>query len=161
MSSPIARLVLASCIAGSLSAVAPADAATASSVKCQIVRSPVVGGFAWRGMPTRRTSNTAVAKATVHELTHHVEYRTTARQRARLYADLGIRNPSGNYFAFNDGYYYSGSLARWKASPRERLAESVVNCTYGSPNHKGMKQVPRGKCKPFLSHFRQALAQAR
>lgn len=130
-------------------------------MKCQIVRSPVVGGFAWRGMPTRRTSNTAVAKATVHELTHHVEYRTTARQRARLYADLGIRNPSGNYFAFNDGYHYSGSLARWKASPRERLAESVVNCTYGSPNHKGMKLVPRGKCKPFLSHFRQALAQAR
>jgi len=100
-------------------------------------------------MPTRRTSNTAVAKATVHELTHHVEYRTTARQRARLYAGLGIRNPSGNYFAFNDGYYYSGSLARWKASPRERLAESVVDCTYGSPNHKGMKLVPRGKCKPL------------
>ena len=67
----------------------------------------------------------------------------------------------GNYFAINDAYYYSGPLALWKQSPRERLAESVVNCKLGSPNHSGMALVPRAKFTPFLNEFKASLAAAR
>lgn len=168
----------------------PASQADAATAKCTVIKSKTVGGYNWSKMPVTRycsnslaygASGTAyiakrslvinysertttvreVEKATVHELTHHVEYRTTAPERARLYRYLGISNPSGNYFAFNDAYYYNGSMARWRQSPRERLAESVVNCTYGTPNHTGLKLVPKGQCKSFLAEYRKALSVAR
>ena len=70
---------------------------------------------------------------------------------------IGLR---GRY-AFNDAWYYTGSLSRWKASPRERLAESVVNCRYGRPNHTGMSLVPRYRCTAFLNQYKAALSVAR
>lgn len=167
-----------------------APAAQAATNQCAIIQSTTVGGFTWTKMPTTRVcSNTLKAgvagqanlgqrrivvqysasrtsaleatKATVHELSHHVEYRTTAAHRAKLYSFIGLKNPTGNYFAYNDAYYYNGSLARWKQSPRERLAESVVNCKFGTPNHTGMALVPRSQCAAFLTEFRAALAVAR
>lgn len=169
---------------------ATAQAATPGSAQCAVVNSQTLGGFTWRVMPTARvcsnslsagvsgtsylakrsitvnysashTSTTEVAKATVHELAHNVEYRTTAAHRAKLYSFLGFSNPSGNYFAVDDARYYSGPLSLWKASPRERLAESVVNCTYGAPNHSGMSLVPKARCSAFLSEFKSSLAVSR
>lgn len=176
-------------VAGSSIGLSPTPA-QALDTRCAIIQTATVGGFDWRRMSTarvcsasltygtsgaaqlaqhkvtinyssRRTSNVEAMKATVHELSHHVEWRTTAAHRARLYRYLGVNDPSGNYFVFNDKYYYSGSLAAWKASPRERLAESVVNCAYGSPNHTGMALVPRAQCTAFLAEFRASLAAAR
>ena len=170
--------------------VSATDAQAGTTKQCAVIQSQTVGGYNWKVMPTsrtcsnslqagvsgtsylvkknivvnysaRNTTTTEAAKATVHELTHHVEYRTTAGHRAKLYAYLGVKNPTGNYFAINDKYYYSGPLKLWKQSPRERLAESVVNCTYGTPNHTGMALVSKAQCKPFLNEFRASLAAAR
>ncbi|MGO4957982.1 hypothetical protein ACTQ49_12080 [Luteococcus sp. Sow4_B9] len=185
------RWTVALVMAVGLAVMAPGQAQAApNAAKCRIVKSNTVGGMNWTRLKVKRvctdklksgTSGTAylakrsiqvnfnnqrtttkqVEKATVHELAHHVEFRTSNAQRAKLYKHLGLKNPKGNYFAINDRYYYNGSMARWKQSPRERLAESVVNCTYGTPNHKGMKLVPKNKCKVFMKDFKQSLAVAR
>ena len=187
MTKNLLRILTAAGLAVGAAAVAP-GAAEATSAQCAVVRTTNVGGFGYSRIPTKRicrqdlsygvagsssqvnrsltvryarsASTTMVAKAAVHEMTHQVEYRTTTAQRKALYRYLGIRT-SGNYFAFNDAYYYNGSLARWKASPRERLAESVVTCRYGRPNHTGMSLVPRQRCTAFLAQYRAALAVAR
>ncbi|WP_394276152.1 hypothetical protein [Luteococcus sp.] len=189
MSSTALRALAALSLTAGLAIAAPTQAAAASS-KCAIVQARTVAGYNFSTMPTRRvcsqslaygtsgvaklasktivvnysarrTSNQQVGKATLHELTHHVEYRTTPARRAKLYGYVGLGDAKGNYFAVKDSYYHNGSLARWKQSPRERLAESVVNCTYGSPNHKGMKLVPRSQCKSFLKDYEAAIAAAR
>lgn len=184
----IVALAAASAALVGATTVLPAGEAEATSAKCAIIQSQTVGGYNWRSVPTgrscsnslsygtsgtsylaqkrmvvnyseRSTTTTAVAMATVHELSHGVEWRTTAAHRAKLYKYLGLNIPSGNYFAINDAKYYSsGSLSDWKKSPRERLAESVVNCTFGKPNHTGMTLVPRTQCKAFLTEFRGSLA---
>ena len=186
--SALAATLAASTIIISLASAPQAEAARPN--QCATIRSTNVGGFNWRTLPTtricsntlkqgvsgqahltkkqvvihysaQRSSKLEVTKATVHEMAHQVEYRTTPAHRARLYAYMGQKNPTGNYFAINDAYYYSGPLALWKQSPRERLAESVVNCKLGSPNHSGMALVPRAKCTPFLNEFKASLAAAR
>lgn len=189
MNSTALRAVAALSLTAGLAVAAPTQAEAASS-KCSIVKSSTIAGYNFSTMPTQRvcsqslaygtsgvaklakktivvnysanrTTNQQVRKATLHEMTHHVEYRTTTAKRAKLYGYVGMGGAKGNYFAVKDAYYYNGSLARWKQSPRERLAESVVNCTYGSPNHKGMKLVPKSQCKSFLKDYRAAIAVAR
>ncbi|GAA1392176.1 hypothetical protein [Luteococcus peritonei] len=187
MTSTLVRATLAAALACGSFIAAPSDAQAAGS-QCAAIRATTVAGYNFSRLPTRRvckqdlrhgvsgtssqatrtitvhyarsTSTTSASKATLHEMTHQVEYRTTPAQRAALYRYLGIRT-SGNYYAFNDAWYYTGSLSRWKASPRERLAESVVNCRYGRPNHTGMSLVPRYRCTAFLNQYKAALSVAR
>lgn len=190
MIAPAARMAVASLVTGlvaGLGVLAPTPAEAAPNL-CNYVRATRVAGFDYGRLPikrvcrqslswgaagsasmatstitvhySRRTTPREVSKATLHEMTHQVEYRTTPAQRKALYSYLGIKH-SGSYFAFNDAWYYNGSMSRWKASPRERLAESVVNCSYGTPNHSGMKLVPRAKCGAFLKQYRGALSVAR
>lgn len=183
------RLVLALAMTLTGFVALPSADAHAASVKCNVIRSNTVGGYDWTRLRTkrvcqnnlrqgvagsaqlkartvtvryseRRTSVRQVQMATVHELSHEVEYWTTDAKRAKLYSYLGIKNhPS--YFGFNDAYHYSGSLTAWRQSPRERLAESVVHCTYGSTNHSGLVLVPKTQCKAFLKDFRSALSVTR
>lgn len=104
------------------------------------------------------TTKTDVDKATLHEMVHIVEYRTTATDRKKLYSYLSVPT-TGNYYALSTS---SGSnLAVWKKNPRERLAEAVVQCQFGSPNHTGMMLVPKAKCSKFMSTFKLATAHAK
>lgn len=107
----------------------------------------------------RYTPQRNIDKTTLHEMTHFVEWKSSPAQRAKMYKHLGIRS-NGNYYAIqNDNYYYNSktfSIAKWKKSPRERLAESVVRCVYGSPTFEGMNLVPRSQCKAFIKDFKSA-----
>lgn len=185
----LVRLALALSLAISAFAVAPASRAQALTAKCAIIQSQTVGGYNWSRLRTRRicsntlsygaagsaqlsartvtiryserrTTTLELQKATVHELAHEVEFWTTGPMRAKLYVHVGVYNhPS--YFGFNDTYYYNGTLSAWKQSPRERLAESIINCQYGTPNHTGLKLTPRSQCSALLRDFRAALAVTR
>lgn len=182
------RILVAATIALS-GVVVASQQAEAASPKCTIIRSNTVGGYNWARLRTervckrdltsgvagsaqlssrivtiryneRRTTMRELQMATVHELAHEVEYWTTDARREKLYTYVGVYNhPS--YFGFNDKYYYSGTLEAWRQSPRERLAESVVFCTYGRTNHTGLVLVPRTQCKAFLNDFRSALSVTR
>lgn len=108
----------------------------------------------------RNTSRRDMDKTRLHEMAHMVEWRTDNKSRARMYRHLGIRT-NGNYFTIqNDNYYYNSktfTIAKWRKAPRERLAESVVYCVYGTPNTYGpIKLVKKRQCKAFMNDFKKA-----
>lgn len=167
----------------SVGGLAPKAEAARVVNKCAIVKSTTVGGINFGPLKVNRScvthaihgvggkarlsrntavvmyhngtsSPTQIAKTTTHELTHFVEYKTTNFWRKRLYAHLGVRT-NGN---FSDVKTISGrNLAKWKKSERERLAESVVQCRFGTPTFTGMKLVPTNKCSAFIRDLNNAI----
>lgn len=168
----------------SVGGLAPQAEAASVSRKCAIIRSNSVGGINFTRLRVARSCNarpqtgvggksflatntlqvtynertsstTQIAKTTTHELTHFVEWKTTPAMRQRLYSYLGVRTNG----AYGSVPTVPGSnLAAWKQSARERLAESVVACRFGTNTFPGMRLVPRNKCGAFISTLNQAIA---
>lgn len=185
LSSFVVALTIGFTAATPAQAVSPSKA---NAIRCAEVQKKAVGGFDFTKLNVRaicapdnsrgvggwalsdtisvsygktKTTLTQIRKAVLHEYVHVVEFRSTDKNGknyayARLYRLLGVES-NGDYLPYGG---YNGMKA-WKADPSERLAESLVRCTYGSPNWSGMNLVPKAQCGQLRTLFQQALNEAK
>lgn len=109
-----------------------------------------------------RATRTEVAQTTLHELVHHVDWRTTKAYRKQLYSFLGYRTNGSFWSVPSPAANWDGrNLNVWRSDPHERLAESVVRCQTGSARLSGMKLVPKSRCAALLSTYKKAMKAVR